>query len=457
MVLLDHRDEGLEQPHGNVVGAVIVVAIAGEVALGLELEGEAGLIADDVDLGIFDGGDGVDHMREAGDTGGKRAAHIGVDEGHLLSLIEILVVHVVDGVERLHVGGGKPFHHIHEAGHELVVGEHIAFDGPVSGTHLLTRLTVDATADGVGEALGEVGAGTEELHLLARLCGADATADAVVVAPDRAHHVVVLILYAARLDRDEGGIALETLGQTAAVEHGEVGFGRRTHILQRMEETEVVARYHVAAVLTNAGHLERSPYGVAGEQLVVRRNAGELHHAELHHQVVDELLGILLGERALGHIAAEIDVEEGADAAHRHCGAVLGLHCAEVAEVEPLHGLAGVAGRLRDVEAIDGSHLLEALQGFDLHRHLLAQAHHLVNHLAVAHVAEVFALLLNKPVNAIERHTAVVAHDATAAVGVGQAGEDMVMTHAAHLGGIDIEHAVVVGLDVFRENLMQLL
>ncbi len=198
-MLLHHANECLEQPYGYVVGTVVVVAIAREVALGLELQWEACLVAHDVHLGILDCRNRVDHMREAGYARGESAAHVGVDESHLGGLIEILVVHVVDKVERLHVNGGKPLHHVHEPWHELLVCQHVALYRAVCRAHLLARLAVHATAYGIGQALGEVGARAEKLHLLARLCSAHATADAVVVAPDRAHHVVVLILYTAGL------------------------------------------------------------------------------------------------------------------------------------------------------------------------------------------------------------------------------------------------------------------
>jgi len=456
VMFLHHADESLEQPHCDAVGTVVVVAVAGEVALGLELQGEARLVADDVDLGIFDSRDGVNDMREAGNTRGEGAAHIGVDESHLLSLVEVFVVHVVDEVQRLDIDSGQPLHHIHEAGHELIVGHHVALDRTVGGAHLLTCLAVHATTDGVGEALGEVGTCTEELHLLTRLSSAHAAADAVVIAPDRPHDIIVLVLDRAGLHRDVGSIALESLGQTAAVEHGEVRLGRWSHVLQCVEEAEVVLCHHVAAVLSDACHLERSPYRVAGEELVVRRDTGKLHHAELHHQVVDELLCIILSQRTLVEVACDVDVEEGRDAAHRHGSTVLCLHGSQVTEVEPLYSLAGIGSRFGDVEAILCCHLLEALECLDLHGDLLAQADDLVDHLALAHSGEVFLLLLNETVDTVEGYTTVVTHDAATAVGVGQTSEDMVVTHMLHLRRVSVEDTVVVRLDIFMEDFVDL-
>ncbi len=252
----------------------------------------------------------------------------------------------MDEVQCLNIDSSEPLHHIHEARHELLVGHDITLDRTVSWTYLLTCLTIYATADGIGQALGEVSAGTEELHLLTSLSSTDAAADAVVVAPYRTHHVVVLILDTACLHGDHRSIALESFRQTTAVEHGEVRFGRRSHVLQSVEETEVVLRHHVTAVLTDTCHLECCPYGVTREELVVGRNTSELHHTELHHEMVDELLGILLGEGALVEIALDIDIEECRDTAYRHGCTVLCLHGTEVTEVEPLHSLACVRSRL---------------------------------------------------------------------------------------------------------------
>ena len=43
-------------------------------------------------------------------------------------------------------------------------------------------------------ALGKIDAGAEELHLLAEPHGRNAAGDAVVIAPEGAHQVVVLVL-----------------------------------------------------------------------------------------------------------------------------------------------------------------------------------------------------------------------------------------------------------------------
>ena len=64
-----------------------------------------------------------------------------------------------------------------------------------------------------------------------------------------------------------------------------------------------------------------------------------------------------------------------------------------------------------------------------------------------------FFLALDQPVDAVERHAPVVADDPAAAVGVGQAGQQVRAAAAADVGGIGVEDALVVGLAVLGERL----
>ena len=60
---------------------------------------------------------------------------------------------------------------------------------------------------------------------------------------------------------------------------------------------------------------------------------------------------------------------------------------------------------------------------------------------------------LDQPVDAVERNAAVVADDAAAPVGVGQAGDEARAARGADRRRVRVEHAVVVGLAVAREDL----
>ena len=223
-----------------------------------------------------------------------------------------------------------------------------------------------------------------------------------------------------------------------------------------MQEAIVALGHHVASVHAQARHLEGCPYRVAGEELVVGGDAGELDHAELQDHVVDELLGLGLGELASLEVALDVDVQEGRDAAYGHGGAVLGLDGSKIAKVEPLHGLVSVLGGRGDVKAVNLGHLLHALQGADLIGDLLPQADDVIGHGAVAAVEKILLLLGDQEVDAVEGHPAVVAHDAAASVGIRKPRHDVGVAGGAHLGGICIEDGLVVRLMVLAEDLVVL-
>ena len=129
MALLDHLQEGAQQPHADLIGTVVIVAVLGEVALHLIAGGQAGLVAHDLDLGVLDGAQGVDDVGEACNAGGKGAAHIGVDQGHLGFLVVVLVVHILDQVQHVDVQACQPVQHLDILGQDLVIVQVLAGDG----------------------------------------------------------------------------------------------------------------------------------------------------------------------------------------------------------------------------------------------------------------------------------------------------------------------------------------
>ena len=79
-------------------------------------------------------------------------------------------------------------------------------------------------------------------------------------------------------------------------------------------------------------------------------------------------------------------------------------------------------------------------------------AHNLLGELLYIDALEIALLLLDEVGRAVEGHAAVVANDASAAVGVGQACDDVCVA-----GGLDVivigrEHTLVVGLAVLGED-----
>ena len=452
---LDLREEGLEHPLSDFIRAVIVVAVAREVALDLVVHNNA-VVVDRLHLRIFDRGQRVDHMREARDACCKGSPHVRIDERHLRRLVVVTVMHVLDDVQSADIDMREPVHHALVFDDDIVVFEILCTDRTIGRADLQAALFVHAAVDRIEQALCQIRTRTEELHLLARLRCRHAAADRVVVAPLGLHHIVVLVLDRARADRDACCIVLERLRQTRRIEHREVRLGRRSHVLQRVEEAEVVLRHHVAAVHADARHLECRPDRIAREQLIVGRNAREFHHAEFQHDVVDQLLRLRLREHAAFEIALDVDIEEGRDASDAHRRAVLRLDRREVAKIEPLHRLARISCGRGDIVAVDFRHRLHALKRTDLLRELLAQLDDIVRHHAVAVIQEVFLLERDQMIDAVERHAAVVAHDPPAPVGIRQARDDVAAPRRADLVRIRIEHRRIVSLMILRKDLMQL-
>ena len=79
-------------------------------------------------------------MAETSDTCSESATNISIDERQLCCLVEVLIVHVVDEVQCLHINASQPVHHIHETWHELLVCQYITLYGTILRTALLACL-----------------------------------------------------------------------------------------------------------------------------------------------------------------------------------------------------------------------------------------------------------------------------------------------------------------------------
>ena len=222
-----------------------------------------------------------------------------------------------------------------------------------------------------------------------------------------------------------------------------------------MEEPEVVLGDHVPAIHTHAGDLQGGPDRIAAEKLVVGGNAGELHHSELQHQVVDQFLRLLFRQGPFVKVPLDVDIEEGGNPADAHCRAVLALDCGQVAEIEPLHSLPGIGRRKGDVEVVALGHLLDLIQSPDLLGDFLPAADDVIGHRAVTIVGKVVLLLLDEAVDAVQCDPAVVTDDAASPIRVGKPRDDMGVARHAHLWRVCIEHRLIVGLVVFREHLVE--
>ena len=173
--------ERAHQPHGDVVGAVVAVPVGRELPLGAVAGNQARVVAERPYRRVLDRGEGVGDDRQPGDAAGHRAQHGIVVQRHLQPFVGILVVHVMDDVERVDVGLGEPVHHRVEPGHDVRVVEHVTGQRRQHGPDLGTADLVPAAIDRVQQRLSQVDPGAEELHLLADLHGRDAAGDRGVV------------------------------------------------------------------------------------------------------------------------------------------------------------------------------------------------------------------------------------------------------------------------------------
>ena len=104
-----------------------------------------------------------------------------------------------------------------------------------------------------------------------------------------------------------------------------------------MQVAEAVFGHQRTAIQPHAANHFRGPDRIAGEERVELRRAQETYHADLHDEVVDQLLGLHLIQPSCLHVAFNVDIEERGRAPQRHRPAILGFHCGKVGKVDPLH------------------------------------------------------------------------------------------------------------------------
>ena len=187
LVLAQLRDEVVAQGLGDVVGAVVVVAVAGELALHPEVRHQPALVEEGRHARILDRREGVRRDREPGHAKGHVAVHVRVVQGHLDLLVGVLVVHVVDDVHGVDVQVRDPGDIAVKARLDLRVVERAAADDGLLRADLVAALLVAAAVERQQQELCEVAPRPEELHLLADARRGDAAGDGVVVAKAGAH------------------------------------------------------------------------------------------------------------------------------------------------------------------------------------------------------------------------------------------------------------------------------
>ena len=235
-------------------------------------------------------------------------------------------------------------------------------------------------------------------------------------------------------------------------EHRNIRLRRGPEIGERVQHAVAALGHQRVAVQIHAADAFGCPIRIAAEQRVVFGRAKEADDAELLDELIPQFLRARFVERALAHVALDIDVEEARDAADRHRRAVRFLDRSEIGEIGPLHGFLRIGRRARNVEAVEFRHRGEVFQRAHLLRQLFARPDHVVARPHVIDLRPLGPLGLKQPVHAVKGDAPVVADDAAAAIGIGKAGDDAGLPALHDLGRIGVEHPVIVALAVFRER-----
>ena len=223
-----------------------------------------------------------------------------------------------------------------------------------------------------------------------------------------------------------------------------------------MQETIVRLCHHRTAIHAKSCHFQRRPYRIAGEQLIVGRDAGKFYHPAFHDEMVDQLLCLCLCDRSVLQISLNINIEERRYTADAHRCPVLCLDRSEISKVQPLHCLMCIFRRLGNIIAVNRSHFLHLSKRTDLLCDLFPQADHFVCHRPVTTVCQIVLLLRNQIIDSVQCHSAVVADDTASSVSIRKAGNDLIVTRLLHLRRIHIKDCLIVCLMVLGKNMVQL-
>ena len=427
------------------VHAVVVVPKLREVALHLKVADIALFVADHLHLRIFDRAERVGDDRKPRHAKRHQPLDVGVVQRHLNLLVGVFVVHIVDDVHRVDIEVAEPLAVEGETLHHLVVIQDVALERLHLRPNLSAGVLVVPAVHRKKQELGQVASRAEELHLLSDLHGRNAAGDRVVVAVNRAHQVVALILNRVGVDRNLRAEPLKVFGKLLRPEDGEVRFGRRAEVVKGVENPVGVFGDERNAVFADAADRLGDPHRVAPKQLVVLGRAQMARHPQLHHHVVHQFLRRPFGEDAADEVALDVNIEEGADPSQRHRRAVLLLNRGEIGEVHPLDRLPRVFCRAAHVVTVHRGHFLEPSKEGDLLIQLFEKADVVLPHPVFALLRFVLFLFLDQLIHAVERNPAVVADDSPTAISVRKPGQDADLSRGKHLVGVDAENALVVG------------
>ena len=416
--------KAFNQVTGNAVYALVVVAILRIFAVNFEIHRQAIFVTNWFHAGIFDGRQGIRRHRQARDAARHGAINITIVQRHQRGFVAVFVMHVVDDVQCADVLHRQPVHEVVEAVHHFVVVQHVVHQRCRFRADLNLQLFIHPAVDCIQQRFGKVGACAEELHLLTNHHWANAAGNRVIVAVEvSTHQIVVFILQGRGDDGDLCRIFFEGNRQCFRPQNGQVRFRCWPHGVQGMQITERVFGYQRTTVQPHPADHFRGPNGVAGEQRIKFRCTQEAHHTDLHDEVVDQFLRLLLVEHTSFEVTFNIDIEERCGTAQRHRPAILRFHRRQVSEVEPLYRFLRILRRARDVEAVFRRHFLNLQQRMTMLCQLLAQTDGGFQILAFFQprlkIGKLQFAFTHQITNAIQRYAAIVTDNTSTAITIG--------------------------------------
>ena len=127
----------------------------------------------------------------------------------------------------------------------------------------------------------------------------------------------------------------------------------------------------------------------------------------------------------------------------------------EIAEVQPLHGFAGVLCWLRNIVAVNLGHRLHAFESLDLFGEFFAFTDNVFAHIRKVGQRFVCFFLGDEVIDTVKGYTAVVADDTPTAVCIRKTRDNMGLASHAHGRRVCVKYALVVRLVKFREDAVQ--
>src|SRR5262249_54022030 len=162
----------------------------------------------------------------------------------------------------------------------------------------------------IEQAFGKVCSCSEELHLLAHNHRRNAARNRAIISQRAPHNVIVFKLDRTRIDRHFRSEVSKAIGETRRVPDRKIWLRSRTEIIKRLQVTKTCLGHQRASIIAHAADRLSDPGGISCEELIVFRRSQKTDDTKLDYKIIDDLLCLLLSNRARSEIPLEKDVQE---------------------------------------------------------------------------------------------------------------------------------------------------